>query len=354
MSGLEAHRRFPGRGRPPDPDVRRRVEHATASSLGEVRVHDDAAAQRFVDAEGARALTLGERIALGSSAGDGLERDAVLAHELAHAAQQQGARARQDLGQTDDERGADGVAVAAMLGATAPHRRTGTLALRRCDAPPPAVRKAASSTDPAKLAAFEKMVRGGVPAAEAADSLQLPQELRDAMAEAWKNSFPGAKSKEQGGLLVRQSDGSLSFVKATRTTSGSTTLPWDKVPTGATPIVAGHTHPYDASEGGHQGVTFSGGDLANLVTDVTSVKTVDAGDRYFVVTKTKEFLDMVAAAHDLATLQTQISSEWDAEYKSAAGNLPDRARAATKLIAAKYHLVLYEGALDGSVKKAAP
>ena len=103
---------------------------------------------------------------------------------------------------------------------------------------------------PTKKSTFEEMAEGGVSRRDAADKIQLPPELTDALAEAWSKSFPGGKSKEQGGLLVRKDDGSLEWIKATKSTSGSTTLPFDDVPDDATPIVGAHTHPYDKSEGG--------------------------------------------------------------------------------------------------------
>lgn len=226
------------------------------------------------------------------------------------------------------------------------------MALRRCDDDPPAkVKKAASNTDPAKLSGFEKMVKGGVPAADAAKKMQLPKELTDAMAEAWKNSFPGGKSKEQGGILVKKADGTLDWIKATKTTSGSTTFPFDSVPSGATPLVAGHTHPYDAGEGGHRGVSFSGADLGGLVTWPTPVQVVHAGDRYFAVSRTKEFEAMVAAKPDKAKFRDQINTEWTTLYAGATGDIPARAATATKAICKTYGLILYEGKLDGKVSK---
>lgn len=347
----------PGAGEPLPGRIRQRAEAATGRSLEDVRVHDDARARQWVDELGARGATVGDHVALGSGAGRGLLREAVLAHELAHAAQNRdlaGAVSHAAGGRDAAvERDANRTALTTLLGGTGSvGARPGHLSLRKCDEEPPAkVKEAASKTDPAKLTGFEKMVKGGTPAADASESMQLPQELRDAMAEAWKNSFPGGKSKEQGGILVKKSDGSLDWVKATKSTSGSTTMPWGAVPKGATPLVPGHTHPYDKSEGGHQGVTFSGGDLANLVTDPTSVKVVHAGDRYFVVSKTKEFEATVAAAPDKAKLRNQIKQEWTTRYQAAKGGLPASALEATKAICKKYDLVLYEGKLDGKVEK---
>ena len=345
-----------GSGRPLEPRVQQRAEAATGRRLDHVRVHDDVGARRWVDGIGALGASIGGDVALGSGARGGLLREAVLAHEVAHAAQSE--RGGVDRGVISADQGAeadaDRVAVGMLMGRRVDAGgRLRPLALRRCDGSnaPPKVQAAAAKTDPAKLADFEKMVKGGVPAADAAQQLQLPKELTDALAEAWTNSFPGGHSKEQGGILIRKSDGSLDWVKATESTSGSTTMPYDKVPSGATPIVAGHTHPYDVSEGGHKGVMFSGGDLGNLATDPVSMKVVHAGDRYFVVTKTKEFEDAVAAQRDKRAYGNQISADWSTLYRASAGDVPTAAREATKAICKKYNLVLYEGQLTGEVKR---
>jgi len=331
----------PGRGEPLQGRLRGQAEAATGQSLEHVRVHEDVVARSWVDAVGGLGASFGSHVALGTGAGQGLTREAVLAHELAHA-----------VGY-DDEAGADQAAADILLGSRAERpTHSGVLELRHCNGDtPPKVKEAANKTDPAKLTGFEKMVKGGVPAAEAADKMQLPKELREAMEEAWKNSFPGGKSKEQGGVLYRNSDGTLGWVKATESTSGSTTIPYTKIPSGATALVGGHTHPYDASEGGHKGVMFSGPDVANLVTDPVSVKTIHAGDSYFVIAKTKEFEALVEKAPDKAKLKTEIETERKKVFDATPGELPAKARAATKAMCLKYKLILYEGDLTGEVRK---
>jgi hypothetical protein len=331
-----------GDGRPLDPAMRQRAEATTGQSLDHVRVHDDVGAQRWVDGEGALGLSLGHDVALGSGARRGLLREAVLAHEVAHAA---GHRTEGDA-----DRAAAGMFTGERVGSAGGRGRS--MGLRRCDGDaPPKVKEAAEKTDPAKLTGFEKMVKGGVPAKDAADSMQLPKELRDAMDEAWKNSLPGGESKEQGGILVKKADGTLDWVKATKTTSGSTTLPWDKVPKGATPLADAHTHPYSKGEGGHKGVAFSGGDFSTMPADPTRVSAVHAADRYFVLAKTKEFEDAAAKAPDKAKLGKEMKDTWDKVYAASKGDIPTAAREATVAVCKKYGLILYEGDLKGEVKK---
>lgn len=198
---------------------------------------------------------------------------------------------------------------------------------------------------------FAEMTAGTLAEKDTATAFRLPVELIDALAAAWSTSFPGTKSKEQGGLLVRKADGSLDWVRATRTTSGTTTLPFDKVPRGATPIVGAHTHPYSAAEGGFTGVAFSGGDIGNLVSQPLPLKVVYAGTRIFAIAKTTEFEAAVAAAPSREKFRKAIIADYDAAQSAASGDLPAQALEAVKAVCRKYHLALYEGGVDGSLTK---
>src|SRR5262249_27456048 len=80
-------------GRPLDPSIRRTMESPFRYDFGDVRVHADGSAARAADSIGARAFTSGRHIAFGHgeyapSSRSGMH---LLAHELAHVVQQQGA-----------------------------------------------------------------------------------------------------------------------------------------------------------------------------------------------------------------------------------------------------------------------
>lgn len=100
----------------------------------EVRFHDDASASRVAAAHGADAFAVGSHVGIGSSAPrpGTLRGDLLLAHELAHAAQQ--ARAGELASETELERDADWAAIAgvlrggAIVGRASPFR----LQLRKC------------------------------------------------------------------------------------------------------------------------------------------------------------------------------------------------------------------------------
>ena len=198
---------------------------------------------------------------------------------------------------------------------------------------------------------FAEMTAGTLAEKDTATSFQLPVELIDALADAWSKSFPKKTSKEQGGLLVRKPDGTLDWVKATKTTSGTTTLPFDKVPKGSTPIVGAHTHPYSKAEGGFTGVAFSGGDIGNLVTQPLPLKVVYAGTRIFAIAKTTEFEAAVSAAPNKSKFRKAIVDDYNAAQAAASGDLPAQVLEAVKTVCRKYHLALYEGGIDGSLTK---
>ncbi len=83
-----------GEGAPLDAGVRSFAERSLGASLGSVTVHTDTAAQTFTRNKRARAATIGEQIAFSAGAHrpGTLDGDALLAHELAHVAQQSGSR----------------------------------------------------------------------------------------------------------------------------------------------------------------------------------------------------------------------------------------------------------------------
>lgn len=85
-----------GRGRPLDAQIQRRAETAYGLQLGHVRVHDGSEGEALAGAHSARAVTVGSDIAFnrGSYRPSASEGQRLLAHELAHVAQQSGAGPR--------------------------------------------------------------------------------------------------------------------------------------------------------------------------------------------------------------------------------------------------------------------
>src|SRR5262245_60783737 len=120
-----------GAGRPLPSRMRNAGQHAFGSDLGEVRVHDDAAASAFAVALGASAFTTGTDIAFapGRYRPDTLWGAALLAHELAHVEQQ---RRGGGSGRGEAENDANRAALALLTGGRWAPLGTG-LRLQRCD-----------------------------------------------------------------------------------------------------------------------------------------------------------------------------------------------------------------------------
>lgn len=137
-----------GEGAPLDSSVRGRMERAFGRSFGDVAVHTGGAAHAVTAAHAAHALTVGPHIAFspGAYRPGTVEGDLLIAHELAHTAQQDGAR-DEGSGTADAlETEADRAAATAFLGGRIGGVITSTgLRLQRCVAAAPAAGAAAGA-----------------------------------------------------------------------------------------------------------------------------------------------------------------------------------------------------------------
>ncbi len=103
-----------GPGEPIDSSTRTRFERALAIDLSETRVHRDGRSATAAASEGARAFAIGDHVAFGANqyAPGTVAGDALLAHELAHTRQQDGARGAS--AGSAHEANADGAAIGWM------------------------------------------------------------------------------------------------------------------------------------------------------------------------------------------------------------------------------------------------
>lgn len=109
-----------GRGKPLDSATRAVMEPRLGHDFGDVRVHDSSEAASAAHALGARALTYGNDIVIAANAGQGASNLRLLAHELAHVAQQRNASVVEPrLSEPADtaERAAETIADEAVSGA---------------------------------------------------------------------------------------------------------------------------------------------------------------------------------------------------------------------------------------------
>ena len=198
-------------------------------------------------------------------------------------------------------------------------------------------------------AKFDAIAGPSVEKTGAPEELAIPQQMKDGMDAAWAASFPGGTSQEQGGILVRKANGEYEWRAGPPGAGGSFMPNYGDVKTGETLIATGHTHPYDASEGGDTGVSLSGGDISSMVYDPAPTGVVHAGTGLFIVAKTKEFEQLVAATdtkQKKRALANEIDDAWDSEFakamKSGQTFVP-AVETAAKIVCAKYHLLYYAG-----------
>lgn len=161
------------------------------------------------------------------------------------------------------------------------------------------------------------------------------------MQESYKNSFPGGKSQERGGTLVKDKLGRIKVVNERAGTSGTFT-PNRSIDTNDTIIGTYHTHPYDKSEGSYKGVSLSGADIAYAIHYKEQLY-VDAGSKQFMVMPAKNTLNVDAST---------LNNEWNSEFKkilTGGKDLPEASAEATKKVTKKYGMAYYEGK-DGALK----
>jgi hypothetical protein len=184
--------------------------------------------------------------------------------------------------------------------------------------------------------------------AKAPKTVTVPPELTKGAQGAWDDSLPGGKSQEQGGILVRNADGTYEWKRGKPGKAGSWSQNYGDVDKDETLVALLHTHPYDATEGGYTDVPFSGQDLALLVIKDEPITTVQSGKGFFVAAKSKEFLDRVAKldAAGQRKLFDEMKVTWDNAFNTALSNgksFSEAALLAGREVANKYKLLLYAG-----------
>lgn len=155
--------------------------------------------------------------------------------------------------------------------------------------------------------------------------------------ELWGKSLPSGRSQEQGGTIVADANGDLSIVNTGGGRSGS--FPANlNVGEGKTVIGVFHTHPYDASEGGHTGVSLSRGDAGYMIDRGHSVIIAQSGDQQFAYLRTETTPPRVSF-DTLNRAQNQRITELVGQGKS----FPDASRIAAGETATSFGLAYYEG-----------
>jgi hypothetical protein len=189
-------------------------------------------------------------------------------------------------------------------------------------------------------------IRGqSIPMRQAPAQIAMPKELTQGMRVAWNQSMPQGSAQENGGLLARNRDGSLKWLRSPPGSAKEIRLSYDNVNPHQTVLANGHTHPYDKSEHGHTDVTLSGGDLAAQVFDDERLSIVQSGEGVFASARTREFDEMIKERGPGGRwgLSKEIEKFWQKNYKDAKGTLREKAEAATQATTDWYHLIYYSG-----------
>ena len=148
-------------GRPLDGTLRARMEHAFGRDFSSVRVHADASAAELAQGLNARAFTIGADVAFaaGQYQPGTVMGDALVAHELAHVAQQSNDDVHPHTSVVEDpalEAEADQAAIRFSLFGSSSVRTIAGLRLQRCSVP-------AGGGIPASIFQFEQVTGAGDP-----------------------------------------------------------------------------------------------------------------------------------------------------------------------------------------------
>ncbi len=177
---------------------------------------------------------------------------------------------------------------------------------------------------------------------DAPQTISVSPEVQAVFDEQWANSLPGGKSLEQGGTLVRNKEtGEISIqnIGGLGSTSGSFS-PNTQLADPEKYEVLGvfHTHPYDASEGGHTNVSLSGGDAGYMINEGQSIIIAQSGQGQYAYVRTAETPDNV----DYIALN-EAQNNRVVELMGEGKSFSDASRQAALETADAYGLAYYEG-----------
>jgi hypothetical protein len=123
--------------------------------------------------------------------------------------------------------------------------------------------------------------------AENPATFALPADVCKQAEALWSKSFPGGKSQEHGGTLVKDASGKMALVNEGGGNSGGFSGNLN-VPEGQEVLGVFHTHPYDETEGGFTDVSLSGGDFAYMINKGHKAVVAKSGSGLFVAMRTSK------------------------------------------------------------------
>jgi type VI secretion system secreted protein VgrG len=188
--------------------------------------------------------------------------------------------------------------------------------------------------------------------ANAPSQIRFSPDVQKVFDAQWNASFPGGKSLEQGATLTfekKTNTVGVQNVGGLGSTSGSfspdTTL---KDPKKDALLGVFHTHPYDKTEGGHTGVSLSGGDAAYMINGKQNVIVAQSGTQQFMFMRTAK----TPASVDFAKVDA-ANNKRIGDLMAKGDDFATASRTAARETAVKYNLAYYEGA-NGVLNRISP
>lgn len=179
--------------------------------------------------------------------------------------------------------------------------------------------------------------------------IEFAPEVQKVFETLRQRSFPGGKSKEQGGTIVADVQGRLSLQNIGG--EGSTSASFSPKLTLQDPTkysVRGifQTHPYDSAEGSYTGVSLSGGNAAYLINSGQNIIVAQSGPKQFAYVRTNKTPGSVDGTKLNADQNARIADLIDKGY-----TFPQASRMAAAETATSYGLAYYEGSGGSLARK---
>ena len=174
---------------------------------------------------------------------------------------------------------------------------------------------------------------------QAPGTLRFSARLTSTFEQLRRASFPGGRSKEQGGTIVADRAGNLHLQNLGGISSTAGTIEWDftiRDPAAFSLVGVFHTHPYDRTEGSMTGVSFSGQDFYALSADGYLLSVMQSGPRLFAILRT-------AAATPVPATRDADQTREIFERVDAGRTLQQASRIEAQQTAAQFGLAYYQG-----------
>lgn len=167
--------------------------------------------------------------------------------------------------------------------------------------------------------------------------------------QLWGSSFPNGKSQEFGGTFVRDAKTGVYSILNTGGGNSGSFPPNLNVPNGKEVMGIFHTHPYDATEGNHTGVSLSGGDAGYLINKQQAVIMAQSGADQFMYMRTAQTPNYV----DFTALNNTQNNRLSELMNNAGKSFSEASKQAAKETATNYGLAYYEG-FNGKLTRVTP